>query len=166
MVLDANVPKLGSFPCLLSPTFWESNKEQTSSLFLKAGSWHLCPHALCRLPFLPHAGLGHQPGGWHARSDLFLIVTPQLVLTQLIIESSSPWAGFLIQPHFDFLENKDYTSTWKLLMHKTGLQSWLSLWRSEHFYWQLLIKILEECQSFWLPWIQESCWEFPNNPSH
>lgn len=119
MVLDANVPKLGSFPCLLSPTFWESNKEQTSSLFLKAGSWHLCPHALCRPPFLPYAGLGHQPGRWHARSDLFPIVTPQLVLTQLITESNSPWAGFHIQPHFDFLENKDYTSTWKLLMHNS-----------------------------------------------
>lgn len=117
----------------------------------------------------PRGKFGYQPGRWHSTNDLSLITAPHLLLTQLIRKRNPSWAGFQIQPHFDFLKNKDDTSTQKHPMpnsvnwgtklkkaplivfgyqgtrtvSKIGLQSWLSWWRSGHFYWLPIIKILE-----------------------
>lgn len=107
-VLDSNVPKICSSPCPLLPLFRnQTRKKLPCCCSPQVNSTCVLIRGAGYLPW-PSAKLGYQPGRWHSRSDLSLITAPQLLLTQLIMNRNPSWAGFQIQSHFDFLNNKDY----------------------------------------------------------
>lgn len=106
------------FPCAKNlfflpslPTFWNHIRKELPHCSSRQVNG-TCALIYCTgcLPW-PRGTLGYQPGRWHSRSDLSLITAPRLLLTQLIRKRNPSRAGFQIQPHFDFLKNKDYTST-------------------------------------------------------